>query len=52
MFDKHSADTQPDLPGLNGINNTWFCGSYFRYGFHEDAVMSAVAVGKDFGITL
>ncbi|MBS0013447.1 MAG: FAD-dependent oxidoreductase, partial [Desulfobacterales bacterium] len=52
MFDKDAAATQADLPGLNGVNNTWFCGSYFRYGFHEDAVMSAAAVGQDFGIEL
>ena len=52
MFDKDATATQADLPGLNGVNNTWFCGSYFRYGFHEDAVMSAAAVGKEFGIEL
>ena len=52
MFDKAAAATQPDLPQLNGVNNTWFCGSYFRYGFHEDAVMSAAAVGQDFGVEL
>ncbi|MFO7862269.1 MAG: FAD-dependent oxidoreductase [Desulfosalsimonas sp.] len=52
MFDKDAAATQLHLPGLNGVNNTWFCGSYFRYGFHEDAVMSAAAVGHDFGIRL
>ncbi|MFW6284002.1 MAG: FAD-dependent oxidoreductase [Desulfosalsimonas sp.] len=52
MFEKQSTAVQPDLPGLNGANNTWFCGSYFRYGFHEDAVISAVAVGRDFGIEL
>ncbi|MFO7861291.1 MAG: FAD-dependent oxidoreductase [Desulfosalsimonas sp.] len=52
MFDKDAAATQAHLPGLNGVNNTWFCGSYFRYGFHEDAVMSAAAVGQDFGIEL
>ncbi len=47
-----SLGTQTELPNLNGVNNTWFCGSYFGYGFHEDAVRSAVAVGKDFGAEL
>ena len=47
-----SLRTQKDLPTLNGANNSWFCGSYFGYGFHEDAVRSAVAVGKDFGVDL
>lgn len=31
---------------------TRFCGSYFGYGFHEDAVRSAVSVGRDLGIEL
>jgi len=52
IFGENAVATQKALPGINGANNTWFCGSYFRYGFHEDAVMSAAAVGKDFGILL
>jgi len=37
---------QKYLSGLQGINNTWFCGSYFGYGFHEDGVKSAMSVAK------
>ena len=47
-----SLATQPELPSLNGQRNSWFCGSYFGYGFHEDAVRSAVGVAADFGIML
>ena len=47
-----SVGSQKDLPTLNGERNTWFCGSYFGYGFHEDAVRSAVEVGHDFGVEL
>ncbi|MCW8892257.1 MAG: FAD-dependent oxidoreductase, partial [Deltaproteobacteria bacterium] len=47
-----SLATQAELPNLNGERNSWFCGSYFGYGFHEDAVRSAVAVAKDFGVSL
>ncbi len=36
-----SMATQVSLPSLNGVRNTWFCGSYFGYGFHEDAVRSS-----------
>jgi uncharacterized protein len=36
-----SMATQVSLPILNGVRNTWFCGSYFGYGFHEDAVRSS-----------
>ena len=47
-----SMATQAELPTLNGRRRTYYCGSYFGYGFHEDAVRSAVAVGKEFGIEL
>jgi predicted NAD/FAD-binding protein len=47
-----SLATQADLPRLNGQRHSWFCGSYFGYGFHEDAVRSAVAVAEDFGVSL
>ncbi|HET6992388.1 MAG TPA: NADP transhydrogenase subunit alpha, partial [Bacteroidia bacterium] len=33
---------QKELPKLNETGPVYFCGSYFRYGFHEDALMSAV----------
>jgi predicted NAD/FAD-binding protein len=47
-----SMDTQEKLATLNGPNRTYFCGSYFGYGFHEDAVRSAAAVGREFGLEL
>jgi predicted NAD/FAD-binding protein len=34
---------------INGQNRTFFCGAYWYYGFHEDGVKSALAVGKHFG---
>jgi predicted NAD/FAD-binding protein len=40
-YTKASMATQDALPSLNGVRNTWFCGSYFGYGFHEDAVRSS-----------
>jgi predicted NAD/FAD-binding protein len=27
---------------VNGANRTYFCGAYWRYGFHEDGVVSAL----------
>ena len=41
--------SQDTLKKLNGKRSSWFCGSYFGFGFHEDAVRSAVAVGERFG---
>ncbi len=52
LYSFESMATQAELPQLNGRQRTYFCGSYFGYGFHEDAVKSAVAVGNAFGIDL
>jgi len=27
---------------INGARNTYYCGAYWRYGFHEDGVVSAL----------
>lgn len=52
LYSFESMATQDRLRQMNGQQNTWFCGSYFGYGFHEDAVSSAVEVAKKFGIIL
>ncbi|HVZ80186.1 MAG TPA: FAD-dependent oxidoreductase [bacterium] len=44
--------TRSELEGLNGRNHTYFCGSYFGQGALEDAVRSALQVGRLFGIEL
>jgi predicted NAD/FAD-binding protein len=52
MFTFDSMATQPELPRLIHRNRTSCCGSYFGYGFHEDAVRAATLVAESFGITL
>lgn len=52
MYTFETIDTQRNLPKLNGVRHTFFCGSYFRYGFHEDAVQSALQVARAFGLEL
>ncbi len=42
VFTVEAQNAQRDLPGLNRTGPVYFCGSYFRYGFHEDAFASAV----------
>lgn len=39
-YDFASLGSQEGLPKLNGQRNTYFCGSYFGHGFHEDAIRS------------
>jgi predicted NAD/FAD-binding protein len=33
---------------INGRHRTWYCGAYWRYGFHEDGVVSALTAVEDF----
>ena len=35
---------------IDGVNNTYYCGAYWGFGFHEDGVRSAVDVAAQFGI--
>lgn len=51
-YSMETLQTQPQLQKLQGINNTFYCGSYFGYGFHEDAVKSGVKAAEAFGLQL
>lgn len=42
LFDLPAIQAQAELQTLNESGPIYFCGSYFRYGFHEDAYASAV----------
>ena len=50
IFDFRSVNTIPRLGELNDNKNTYFCGSYFGHGLHEDAVRSAVDVASLLGV--
>ena len=52
IFTEKGKVAQAKQGELNGQLNTYFCGAYWRYGFHEDGVVSALKVAKEFGITL
>ena len=49
FFDRAALATQNKLWSLQGHRHTWFCGSYFGAGFHEDALQSALAVAEQLG---
>jgi len=49
IYTFESLGTQAELPALNGVRHTYFCGSYFGYGFHEDAARSGVQVAAALG---
>ena len=44
LFDVPAMQAQRELPILNQHGPVYYCGSYFKYGFHEDAYASAVAL--------
>lgn len=52
IYTPASPVSQRALHDLSGLNNTYFCGAYMRYGFHEDGVQSALAVTKKLGLDL
>ena len=39
-------NAQKDVMKIQGLNNTYFCGSYLGYGFHEDGIQSAAHISK------
>ena len=51
VFDSDAMAAQSRLASIQGRQRTWFCGSYFGYGFHEDALASAVDVASLLGVT-
>lgn len=52
IYDVSARAAQQRWREINGVRNTWFCGAYWGYGFHEDGVSSALRVCSDFGMEL
>ena len=48
-FNLETMKSQSKLKDLQGDKNTFFCGAYHGYGFHEDGIQSAVYVSKMLG---
>tara|TARA_B110000211_G_scaffold133760_1_gene153372 strand:- start:300 stop:1175 length:876 start_codon:yes stop_codon:yes gene_type:complete len=47
-FNNENVSLQKELHLLQGRKRTWFCGSYFGYGFHEDGLKSSIELMKNF----
>jgi predicted NAD/FAD-binding protein len=52
VYKPQSLAAQKAYRYISGMNRTYFCGAYWGFGFHEDGVKSALAVGEQFGKTL
>jgi predicted NAD/FAD-binding protein len=48
LCDPRALDAQQQLWRLQGRRNTWFCGAYFGFGFHEDGLQSGLAAAEGF----
>jgi predicted NAD/FAD-binding protein len=48
VFTRDSVEAQARQDELNGLNRTYYCGAYWRNGFHEDGVVSALAALESF----
>ncbi|BFM50440.1 FAD-dependent oxidoreductase [Marinomonas sp. THO17] len=49
-FTIEGIDAQGRWSEINGVNHTWFCGAYWRNGFHEDGCWSGVRVAEGLGV--
>jgi uncharacterized protein len=46
LFNKESVLAQKELKSLNQQGDIFYCGSYFKYGFHEDAFTSGLQLAE------
>ena len=51
-FDGKALAAQKRLGEIQGADRIWYCGSYFGYGFHEDAFTSGINVAQALGADL
>jgi len=49
VYDQAAIRAQGLLWNLQGARRTWFCGSYFGHGFHEDGLQAGLAVAEQLG---
>tara|TARA_B100000963_G_C22445791_1_gene588755 strand:+ start:16 stop:756 length:741 start_codon:yes stop_codon:yes gene_type:complete len=47
-LNSENTKVQKNLNLIQGKKRTWFCGSYFGYGFHEDGLKSAINIIQNF----
>jgi len=52
LFTPDSVAAQARHAEINGTSRTWYCGAYWRNGFHEDGVVSALDAVEHFNETM
>lgn len=50
LLDRAAVTAQARIKEIQGARDTWYCGAWQRYGFHEDGLLSAITVAEGFGV--
>lgn len=49
VFNTKTVQARKHIESIQGTKNTWFCGAWMGFGFHEDGLVSGLNVAKKFG---
>ena len=52
IFNSEILNVQKKLGKIQGMQNTFYCGSYCGYGFHEDGIQSSAYIAEKLGVNL
>ena len=50
LYTRQAIRAQREWREVSGVNRTHYCGAYWRYGFHEDGLHSALRVASTLGV--
>ena len=48
VYTPGAVQAQQRRAEISGVNRSFYCGAYWRYGFHEDGVVSGLWAAEDF----
>ncbi len=49
IFNTNTIQAQKQIQSIQGLNNTWYCGAWKGFGFHEDGLNSGIYVAEKLG---